>query len=72
MFLARTTSEATEELDPAWKWARLIAVIFGARYDTENAKLPPPRKKIEPPKPKPHPPAKRNGTRWEMDDDIPF
>jgi len=72
MSLARTTSDATEELEPTWKWARLIAAIFGARYDTENAKLPPPQKRIEPPKPKPHPPARRNGARQEMDDDIPF
>ena len=39
MSLARTTSDATDELEPTWKWARLIAAIFGARYDSENAKL---------------------------------
>jgi hypothetical protein len=72
MSLARTTSDATEELEPTWKWARLIAAIFGARYDNENAKLPPPPKRIEPPKPTPRPSAKRNVTRQEMDDDIPF
>lgn len=72
MSLARTTSDATEELEPTWKWARLIAAIFGARYDSENAKLPPPRKRIEPPKPKSLPPGTRNGRRVDMDDDIPF
>lgn len=72
MSLAKTTADATEELEPTWKWARLIAAIFGVRYDAENAKLPPPQKKIEPPKPKLPPPRKVNGSRREMDDDIPF
>ncbi|MFX8660878.1 hypothetical protein ABTM16_19650, partial [Acinetobacter baumannii] len=27
MGLARTTADATEELEPTWKWARLIAAI---------------------------------------------
>jgi hypothetical protein len=72
MGLARTTADATEELEPTWKWARLIAAIFGARYDAENAKLPPPQKKIEPPKPKLPPPRRVNGSRRDMDDDIPF
>jgi hypothetical protein len=72
MGLARTTADATEELEPTWKWARLIAAIFGARYDNENAKLPPPPKRIEPPKPKPLQSGRRNGRRGDMDDDIPF
>jgi hypothetical protein len=72
MSLAKTTADATEELEPTWKWARLIAAIFGVRQDAENAKLPSPQKKIEPPKPKLPPPSKRNGTRRDMDDDIPF
>jgi hypothetical protein len=72
MSLAKTTGDATEELEPTWKWARLIAAIFGTRVDSENAKLPAPPKRIEPPKPKPAPPTRRNGTRHEMDDDIPF
>jgi hypothetical protein len=37
MSLAKTTADATEELEPTWKWARLIAAIFGARYDAESA-----------------------------------
>ena len=72
MSLAKTTSDATEELEPTWKWARLIAAIFGARYDNENAKLPAPQKRIEPPKPKLRPPTRRNGARQEMNDEIPF
>ena len=72
MSLAKTTADATEELEPTWKWARLIAAIFGARYDAESAKLPPPQKKIAPPKPKLPPPRRVNGSRPDMDDDIPF
>jgi len=74
MSLAKTTADATEELEPTWKWARLIAAIFGVRQDTENAKLPPPPKRIEKPKQQiPPPTARRNGTRnVDMDDDIPF
>jgi hypothetical protein len=74
MSLAKTTADATEELEPTWKWARLIAAIFGARYDAENAKLPPPRKRIELPKPKLPPPRRANGPRRndDMDEDIPF
>jgi hypothetical protein len=74
MSLAKTTADATEELEPTWKWARLIAAIFGFRQDTENAKLPPPPKRIEKPKQQiPPPTARRNGTRnVDMDDDIPF
>jgi hypothetical protein len=74
MSLAKIVADATEELEPTWKWARLIAAIFGARYDAENAKLPLPQKKIEPPKPKLPPPRRANGARrdMDMDDDIPF
>ena len=72
MGLARTTADATEELEPTWKWARLIAAIFGARYDAENAKLPLPQKKIEPPKPKLPPPRRTSRRSTDMDDDIPF
>lgn len=74
MSLAKTTADATEELEPTWKWARLIAAIFGVRQDTENAKLPPPAKRIEKPKQQiPPPTARRNGARnVDMDDDIPF
>lgn len=73
--VAKTTADATEELEPAWKWVRLIAAIFGVRQDAENAKLPPPPKRIERPKQQQiaPPAAKRNGTpRADMDDDIPF
>jgi DNA invertase Pin-like site-specific DNA recombinase len=74
MSLAKTTADATEELEPTWKWARLIAAIFGVRQDIENAKLPPPPKRIEKPKQQlPPPSARRNGARRaDMDDDIPF
>ncbi|WP_375784628.1 hypothetical protein ACE10Z_33605 [Bradyrhizobium sp. Pha-3] len=72
MGLAKTTADETEELEPTWKWARLIAAIFGARYDAENAKLPPPQKKIEPPKRKLPQPRRTNGRNIDMDDDIPF
>ncbi|MCK1457083.1 hypothetical protein IVB34_01575 [Bradyrhizobium sp. 2] len=74
MSLAKTTADATEELEPTWKWARLIAAIFGVRQDTENAKLPPPPKRIEKPKQQiPPPTARRNGTKnVDIDDDIPF
>ena len=71
MSLAKAAGDAVEELEPAWKWARLLAAIMGVRQEKENAKLPPPAEK-----PKPQqipPPAKRNGRRRiEMDDDIPF
>jgi|GEM_PF-2229167 len=73
--VAKTTADATDELEPAWKWVRLIAAIFGVRQDAENAKLPPPPKRIERPKQQqiPPPAARRNGTsRADMDDDIPF
>jgi len=74
MAVARTTGDATEELEPAWKWVRMVAAIFGVRQDTENAKLPPPPKRIEKPKAQiPPPAARRNGTRHtDMNDDIPF
>jgi hypothetical protein len=74
MSLAKTTANATDELEPTWKWARLIAAIFGVRQDAENAKLPPPPKRIEKPKQRlPPPAARRNGSRRsDMDDDIPF
>ncbi len=71
--LAKTTADATEELEPTWKWARLIAAIFGVRQDTENAKLPPPPKRIDKPKQQIPPPVRRNDTRrTDMNDDIPF
>jgi hypothetical protein len=74
MSVAKTTTDATEELEPAWKWVRMIAALFGVRQDTENAKLPAPPKRIERPKRQlPPPAAQRNGTRnSDIDDDIPF
>jgi hypothetical protein len=73
MSLAKTTADATEELEPTWKWARLIAAIFGVRQDTENSKLPLPPKRIEKPKQQIPPPVRRNGSRnTDMDNDIPF
>jgi hypothetical protein len=65
MSLAKTTADAAEELEPTWKWTRLIAAIFGIRYDAENAKLPPPQRKIEPPTAKLPPPGKQlTSLRW--------
>src|SRR5260370_11987233 len=67
--LATTGAEAADKLEPAWKWVRLAAELLGARQETEQKKLPPPRKKIEPPKRQIEPPKK---VRQETDDQIPF
>jgi hypothetical protein len=43
--------------------------LLGARQETEQKKLPPPRRKIESPKRQIEPPKKA----WqEIDDDVPF
>jgi hypothetical protein len=72
--LSHTGGEAAEELEPTWKWVKLIAALLGARQENEQAKLPKPTapKKLEPPKeelPTPKVPPKRKS---EIDDDIPF
>ncbi len=63
--LSRTGGKAAEELEPAWKWVKLIAGVFGARQENETAGLPKPvtQKKLAPPSKKlPNP----------LDDEIPF
>lgn len=71
--LAHTGGDAANELEPTWKWVKLIAQLFGARQENEQMKLPKPRapKKIEGPK-KPTPPAKPIAKRGDLDDEIPF
>jgi len=50
--LSRTGGQAAHELEPAWKWVKLIAGVFGGRQENERAGLPKPSqpKKLEPPK----------------------
>jgi hypothetical protein len=70
--LSHTGGEAAEELEPAWKWVKLIGALLGARQENEQAKLPKPvtPKKLPPPKKITEtPPKSRNA---DMDDDIPF
>jgi hypothetical protein len=72
--LANTGGEAADEMEPAWKWARLAAAMLGVRQETELTKqLPPPSKKLEPPKRQLPPPTRRDKKpSADMDDDIPF
>ncbi len=72
--LANTGGGAATEMEPAWKWAKLAAAIFGVRQETEQTKLPRPPKKIEPPRRQIPPPKKSAGSsrRVDMDDEIPF
>lgn len=72
--LANTGGEAAQEMEPAWKWAKLAAAILGVRQETEQTKsLPSPPKKLEGPKSQLPPPArKRSSSLVELDDDIPF
>lgn len=49
--LSHTGGEAAEELEPAWKWVKLIGALLGARQENEQAKLPKPVT----PKKLPHP-----------------
>jgi hypothetical protein len=65
--LANTGGEAANEIEPAWKWAKLAAAILGVRQETEQTRqLPPSSKKLEPPKRQLPPPVNRNS------DHIPF
>jgi hypothetical protein len=68
--LSRTGGQAAQELEPAWKWIKLIAGVFGGRQENERVGLPKPTtpKKLEPPKPKLAAPEQRA----DMDDEIPF
>ena len=72
--LANTGGEVANEMEPAWKWAKLAAAVLGVRQETEQAKqLTPPPKKLEQPKRQLPPPVKKSGnTRADLDDDIPF
>jgi hypothetical protein len=71
--LANTGGEAANEIEPAWKWARLAAAMLGVRQETEQTKQLPPPKKLEQPKRQLPPPVKKSGNaRAEIDDDIPF
>jgi len=72
--LANTGGEVANELEPAWKWAKLAAAVLGVRQETEQTKqLTAPSKKLEQPKRQLPPPAKKVGnSRPELDDDIPF
>jgi hypothetical protein len=73
--LANTSGEAANEMEPAWKWAKLAAAMLGVRQETEQTKqLPRPSKKLEQPtRQLPPPPARKNrSAHAEMDDDIPF
>jgi hypothetical protein len=67
--LAHIGGEMAKEMEPAWKWAKLIGQVLGARVDAEQNRLPPPPKKIEPPKQRKIEPPKKPAT---IDDDIPF
>lgn len=68
--LAHTGGEAATELEPAWKWVKLIGEVFGVRQETEQTKLPAPPKKLEPPKRQL--PAPKKTSKDDMNDDIPF
>jgi hypothetical protein len=71
--LANTGADAAEEMEPAWKWAKLAAAILGVRQETEQIRQLPPPKNLEPQKQKLPPPAqKKSSARAEIDDDIPF
>jgi hypothetical protein len=69
--LATAGGDAAKELEPAWKWVRLLGAILGARQEREQTHIPAPPKKIEGPKRQLPPPQKANG-RPAMDDEIPF
>lgn len=70
--LANTGGEAAEEMEPAWKWAKLAAAILGVRQETEQTKQLPAPKKQEEKRQLPPPPKKSVSRRTEIDDDIPF
>lgn len=72
--LANTGGEAANEMEPAWKWAKLVAAVLGVRQETEQTKqLPVPPKELEQPKRQLPPPEKKTvNNRSDMDDEIPF
>jgi hypothetical protein len=71
--IANTGGEAAQELEPTWKWVKLIAKLLGAREENEQVKLPKPHvpKKLEAPK-KTSPTPKPASKRGDLDDEIPF
>lgn len=69
--LSTAGADAVEQLEPAWKWAKLAAAILGARQEREQTRIPAPPKKIEGPKRQLPAPQKSNG-RPSVDDEIPF
>jgi hypothetical protein len=72
--LAHTGGDAAQELEPTWKWVKLIAQLLGARQENEQAKLPPQTKpkRLEPPKRQISPPKPLPKPKDEFDDEIPF
>jgi hypothetical protein len=73
--LSHTGGEAAKELEPAWKWVKLIASVFGGRQQNERDGLPKPRpqKKLEAPKRRlPAPRTSNSAKVRDLDDDIPF
>jgi hypothetical protein len=72
--LSHTGGEAVEELEPAWKWVKLIGSLLGARQENEQAKLPKPvtPKKLPSPKKINEPSPTPKSRNSDMDDDIPF
>lgn len=72
--LSRTGGKAAQELEPAWKWVKLIAGIFGQRQEDELAKLPKPTspKKLEAPKKRLPPPPDGFETKSDRDNEVPF
>ncbi|MBM6593029.1 hypothetical protein [Microvirga pudoricolor] len=75
---ATTVGDAIEELEPAWKWTRLIAAMFGVKIEEQTGALPRPRRReaiegpkqrrLPPPDTQKHPPSRFS----DLDDDIPF
>ncbi|MEJ2626141.1 MAG: hypothetical protein P8Z80_16925 [Pseudolabrys sp.] len=73
--LANTGGEAANEMEPAWKWAKLAAGVLGVRQETEMTKqLPTPVKKLEerPKRQLPSPSKKSGHGGSDLDDEIPF
>jgi hypothetical protein len=66
--LAHTAGDAAQELEPAWKWVKLIGTLIGGRQENEQIGLPKPPtpKRLEPPKTRLPPKAP------DIDDEIPF
>lgn len=70
--LSHTGGEAAEELEPAWKWVKLIGALLGARQENEQAKLPKPSTPKRLPPPKKIAQTRPKSRNADIDDDIPF